>query len=62
MKRFLGSSFGSALLGGAVVGAVFLLAISAGWVESGDDAAGVRAEVAAAAPIAEHGAEDTNLV
>ena len=36
-RRFVRSSFGSALLGGTVAGALFVLAISAGWVDSGDD-------------------------
>jgi len=35
MRRFLKSSFGSALLGGAVVAAFAWIAIAAGWVDSG---------------------------
>jgi S1-C subfamily serine protease len=66
MKRtrgFLRSSFGSAVLGGAVVGVLFLLAISAGWVDSGDETTAVPAEAALAAPIASRGGgEDTNVV
>jgi S1-C subfamily serine protease len=34
MKRFLRTSFGSALLGGAVVAAFFAVAISAGWIDA----------------------------
>jgi S1-C subfamily serine protease len=61
-RRFLRSSFGSALLGGAVVGAVFVLAISVGWVESDGDAAPVSSAAALAAPIADHGGDDANPV
>jgi S1-C subfamily serine protease len=34
MRRFFGSSFGSAVLGGAVVGLLGWIAIAAGWIES----------------------------
>ena len=34
MTRFLRTSFGSALLGGAVVAAFFALAISVGWIDA----------------------------
>jgi S1-C subfamily serine protease len=66
MKRvrgFLRSSFGSAVIGGAVVGVFFLVAISAGWVDSGDDTVSVPAEAAPAAPISAGGEDgETNLV
>ena len=39
MKRFIRSSFGSALAGGLVVGLLGWVAIAAGWVEAGDDGA-----------------------
>jgi S1-C subfamily serine protease len=55
-RRFFRSSFGGALLGGAVVGTFFWAAISAGWVDSGDDAA-------LAAPVADHTDDgDSNVV
>jgi S1-C subfamily serine protease len=62
-RRFLRGSFGSAVLGGAVVGLFFLLAISAGWVDSGDESAPVSAQAAPAAPVASHDqGGDTNVV
>jgi S1-C subfamily serine protease len=61
--RFLRSSFGSAALGGVVVGLFFWLAISAGWIDSGEQAAPVSADVALAAPIASNDrGGDTNVV
>jgi S1-C subfamily serine protease len=36
-KRFIRAPFGSALLGGLVVGVLGLIAIGAGWIDSGDD-------------------------
>jgi len=65
MKRtrsILRSSFGSALLGGAVVGAVFVLAIWAGWVDSADDGPAVAPAGSAATPIADHGGDGTNPI
>jgi S1-C subfamily serine protease len=66
MKRtsgFLRSSFGSALLGGIVVGALFLVAISAGWIESEGGSAPAPAAAALAAPVADtRGDGDTNAV
>jgi S1-C subfamily serine protease len=62
-RRFLRGSFGSAVLGGAVVGLFFLLAISAGWIDSGDESAPVSAQAAPAAPVAGHDQSgDTNVV
>jgi S1-C subfamily serine protease len=51
MKRVSQSSLLSALLGGAIVGAVFVLAIAAGWIEAEDDSATTVA-APAATPIA----------
>jgi S1-C subfamily serine protease len=63
-KRLLRSSFGSALLGGAVVGAFFWLAISAGWVDSSSESsAPAPVEAAPAAPVAGHDSGgDSNVV
>jgi putative serine protease PepD len=62
-RRFARSSFGSAVLGGAVVGVFFWLAISAGWIDAKDEAAPASsAEAALAAPIASHGEGGTNVV
>jgi S1-C subfamily serine protease len=62
-RRFLRSSFGSAALGGVVVGVFFLLAISAGWVDSGDESAALSSQAAPAAPIASRDqGGDTNVV
>jgi len=61
MKRFFRTSFGSALLGGAVVGALFLVAIAAGWIEAdgdGDVGTAVAVTEQLAAPVADTGGED----
>jgi len=59
-RRFLRSSFGSALLGGAVVAAFGWVAISAGWVEAeGGSTATVAAPIAT--PVADKG-DASNLV
>jgi S1-C subfamily serine protease len=61
MQRFFRSSFGSALLGGAVVAAFGWLAIAAGWIESeGDSTTTIAAP--ATAPIAVRDDGDANLV
>ncbi len=39
-KKFIGTSFGSALTGGLVVAAIGLIAIEAGWIDSGSDGGG----------------------
>jgi S1-C subfamily serine protease len=52
MKRFLGSSFGSALLGGAVVALFGLLAIGAGWIEAEDDGGSTVTVSRALTPVA----------
>ncbi|HEX2096510.1 MAG TPA: trypsin-like peptidase domain-containing protein [Solirubrobacterales bacterium] len=51
MKRVLQSSLLSAILGGVIVGAVFTLAIAAGWIE-GEDGSTTTVAAPAAAPIA----------
>lgn len=62
MKRVLQSSLFSAVLGGAIVGAVFTLAIAAGWIE-GEDASTTTVAAPVAAPIAvRDDGEGTNLV
>jgi S1-C subfamily serine protease len=52
VKRFLGSSFGSALLGGAVVAIFGLLAIAAGWIETEDDGGSTVTVTRALTPVA----------
>jgi S1-C subfamily serine protease len=63
MKRLLQSSFFSAILGGAIVGAVFAVAIAAGWIE-GEDGQTTTVAAPAAAPVAVHdeGGESDNPV
>jgi S1-C subfamily serine protease len=56
-KGFIRTPFGSALLGGAVVAILFLLALSAGWVKA--DSSGSAAEIAPlSAPIADRGSNE----
>jgi S1-C subfamily serine protease len=55
-KRFFRTSFGSGLLGGAVVAAFVGIAISAGWI----DAKGGESTVTVAAPLAAPVAKDSN--
>jgi S1-C subfamily serine protease len=56
-KKFIRTPFGSALLGGAIVAALFSLALSAGWVKA--DGSTSEAEIAPlAAPIADRGSEE----
>ena len=64
MRRFFRTSFGSALLGGAVVGALFLLAIGAGWIEAEDGSTTTTTvSTPIAAPVAARDeGDDTNLV
>jgi S1-C subfamily serine protease len=60
--RFPRTPFGSALLGGAVVGALFVLAISAGWIE-GQEGATTTVTTPVAAPVAvREGGEGANSV
>jgi S1-C subfamily serine protease len=62
MRRFFRTSFGSALLGGAIVGALFMLAIGAGWIE-GEGGATTTVATPIAAPVAvRDGGEGTNPV
>ncbi|HEU5143365.1 MAG TPA: hypothetical protein VFU04_09440, partial [Solirubrobacterales bacterium] len=62
MKRMLGTSIGSAMLGGAIVGALFMLAIAAGWVD-GEEGSSTTVTTPIAAPVAvRDGGEDANLV
>jgi len=61
MRRFLRSSFGSALLGGGVVAAFCAIALAAGWVDSGSDSTTTVA-APASAPVDAVAASDTNLV
>ena len=51
MKRIINSSFGSALLGGLVVAVVGLVAISAGWIDSGDSGKTVTVAEPLSAPV-----------
>jgi S1-C subfamily serine protease len=60
MRRALGSSFGSALLGGAVVAAFVWVAISAGWIASEGGTTTISSP--ATAPIAVKDDGGTNLV
>jgi S1-C subfamily serine protease len=50
MKRFFSSSFGSAIVGGAVVGILGWIAIAAGWIES--DAGSTTATTTVGSPLA----------
>ncbi|MGH2973994.1 MAG: S1C family serine protease [Solirubrobacterales bacterium] len=61
MRRLFRTSFGSALLGGAVVAAFFAIAISAGWI---DAEGGSTATVAAplATPVVNRESGDANVV
>jgi len=62
MRRFFRTSFGSALLGGAVVGAFGWVAIAAGWIESeGGTTTTVRSGTAAA-PISVEDDGGVNLI
>jgi S1-C subfamily serine protease len=62
MKSFLRSSFGSALLGGAVVAAFGWVAIAAGWIEADDGGSTVTVSQPLSAPITVRDEGDTNLV
>jgi S1-C subfamily serine protease len=61
MRRFFRTSFGSALLGGAVVAAFGWIAIAAGWIDAqSDSTATVVAPLAT--PVASKESGDTNVV
>jgi len=62
MKRFFKSSFGSAVLGGAVVGIFGWIAIAAGWIEADGGGSAAIVSQPLAAPVASEGAGDGNLV
>jgi len=61
-RRSLKSPFGSAVLGGVVVGLFFWVAVAAGWIDSDDGGAPAAADTVLAAPVADHDDGDTNLV
>jgi S1-C subfamily serine protease len=61
MRRFLKSSFGSALLGGAVVAAFVWLAIAAGWIDS-ESSTTTTVAAPLSAPIDAKESENTNVV
>jgi S1-C subfamily serine protease len=61
VRSFFRGSFGSALIGGAVVAGFFAVAISAGWIESGDSSTGTI-PAPLATPVADKESEDTNVV
>ena len=60
-RRLLRTPFGSALLGGAVVGAFFWVAIAAGWVD-GESSSTTAIPAPLASPVADRGNEDTTVV
>jgi len=60
VRRAIGSSFGSALLGGAIVAAFVWVAISAGWIASEGGTTTISSPVAAPIAVKDNG--DTNLV
>jgi S1-C subfamily serine protease len=63
MRRFFKTSFGSALLGGAVVAAFGWIAIAAGWIEADDSGSTVTVSQPLAAPVsASDESDDGNLV
>src|SRR5215212_7666339 len=61
-KTFLGTSFGSALLGGLVVAAVFALALGAGWIKAESDEGPLAAATPLTAPVSAKEGDDLNLV
>ncbi|HET7574713.1 MAG TPA: trypsin-like peptidase domain-containing protein [Solirubrobacterales bacterium] len=61
MKQFFGSSFGSALLGGAVVAAFGWVAIAAGWIEA-EGGSTTTIAAPATAPISVQDDGDANLI
>ncbi len=62
MRRFFRTSFGSALLGGAVVGAFGWIAIAAGWLDAGDSTTTTITAPLSGAPVDSKESSDTNLV
>ncbi len=61
-RRILRSSFGSAVLGGLIVGLFGWVAIAAGWIDSGAESTPATTVAPLAAPVSDHGGGDTNLV
>ena len=62
MRSFFRTSFGSALLGGVVVGALFLIAIAAGWIQADGSGSTVTVSQPLAAPVDTKEEGDSNLV
>jgi S1-C subfamily serine protease len=62
MKSFFRTPFGSALLGGLVVGAFGWIAIAAGWIKSDNGSSPAPAMTALAAPVASHSSGDEGNV
>jgi S1-C subfamily serine protease len=62
MSRFFKSSFGSAVIGGAVVAGFGWVAIAAGWIEAGDGGSAAIVSQPLAAPVAAEEEGDGNLV
>jgi S1-C subfamily serine protease len=60
-RRLFRTPFGSALLGGAVVGAFFWVAIAAGWID-GESSSTTALPAPLASPVADRGNEDTTVV
>ena len=62
VKRFFRTSFGSALLGGAVVGLFGWVAIAAGWINSDSGGSAVTVAQPLAAPVSAREGSDPNVV
>jgi S1-C subfamily serine protease len=62
MRRFFRTSFGSALLGGAIVAAFGWVAIAAGWIQAHNGKATVTVATPLSAPVDAREEGDTNLV
>ncbi len=60
-RSFFRGSFGSALIGGAVVAAFFAAAVSAGWIESDSSSPGTI-PASLATPVVDKESEDTTVV
>jgi len=60
-RRIFSSPFGSALLGGAVVGAFFWIAVAAGWIGAKSDSPASIPQPLAT-PVASKESEETNVV
>jgi S1-C subfamily serine protease len=62
MKRIFGTSFGSALLGGAIVAAFGWIAIAAGWIQADGGGSTVTVSQPLAAPVASRGEDEGNPI